>query len=68
MTSHDVRAAMEAQGYTPALVDEYVKVLRTCERQRYAGASLTPDETAALTQAAESALEHLERETAGAPR
>lgn len=65
MTSQDVRAAMLNYGVSAEVVEEYVKVLRTCERQRYSGAVLSPAEAAALTEAAVSALEHFEAEVAG---
>lgn len=68
LTSHDVRGVMEKHGFSESLVEEYVKVLRTCERQRYSGESLGAAEVTALTEAAFAALEHLERETRGGGR
>jgi len=61
MTSQDVREAMTRRGYAPELVEEYVSVLRSCERASYAGAALEPEAAAQLYTAAESALSHLER-------
>ncbi|MFM1919737.1 MAG: hypothetical protein RLZZ303_1371 [Candidatus Hydrogenedentota bacterium] len=65
LTSQDVRDVMVKGGFGDSLVEEYVKVLRTCERYRYAGQAMTPVEVAALTESAYSALDHLERETRG---
>ncbi len=64
MTSQDVRIAMLEYGISAEVVEEYVKVLRTCERQRYSGAVLSAAEAAALTDAAVAALEHFESEVA----
>jgi hypothetical protein len=68
MTSQDVRTAMLEYGISAEVVEEYVKVLRTCERQRYSGAVLSGAEAVALTEAAVAALEHFETEVAGKGR
>jgi hypothetical protein len=65
MTSHDVREIMGLRGFPEEMVQEYVNVLRACERQRYSGAALSPQEATALHEAAARALDHLEQHTAG---
>ena len=61
ITSSDMRALLESRNAAPDLTESIVKILRACERARYAGVKLSSDEIEALTHAATAALDTLEQ-------
>lgn len=60
MTSSDVAALLRENGMDSGITDTVEKVLKSCERARYAGVPLSQDEVAALHEAAIVALDQLE--------
>lgn len=60
MTSEDVRQLLESHQTPPETIERYVKVLKACERARYAGVALAPEEVHALKEAAAVAMDSLE--------
>jgi hypothetical protein len=60
MTSADVRTLLRERGIDEALADGITRILRNCERERYAAAKLAAPEVQALLEAAELALEELD--------
>jgi hypothetical protein len=60
MTSADAKQALEAQGVAADLVENYTKILRACERARYASVRLSDEEMNALAQAADIAMDRLD--------
>jgi len=60
MTSADVRKLLEERGVANESGETLVKILRSCERDRYAAAKLSKDELDALTHAAVSCMDVLE--------
>ena len=60
MTSEDARGILSANSVEQAIVEASVKVLRACERARYASQQLSSDEIIALTRASEGIVEHLD--------
>ncbi|MCX5757507.1 MAG: BatD family protein [Candidatus Hydrogenedentes bacterium] len=60
MTSADVRQAYESRGVGPEETEQVVKILRACERSRYASVKLSVQEVQALADAAVQALERLD--------
>ena len=60
MTSSDVAALLQEHGMDSGVAETVEKVLKSCERARYAGVPLSRDEVAALTEAAIVALDQLE--------
>ncbi len=60
MTSSDVRPLFEQRGIDPDLVDNFTRILRACERARYASARLSPEEVRALSDGAVAAMDRLE--------
>jgi hypothetical protein len=60
MTSNDARALLEAQKLPQDLREGYVKVLRACERERYASQKLTAHEISALRSAALDKLDKVD--------
>ena len=60
LTSADARRAIAARGLPSDLADTVEKILRACERARYAGAQLSPAEINALVDAAVPAMDALE--------
>jgi hypothetical protein len=60
MTSSDTRQLLEARGIEGEQTETVTRILRACERARYASVRLTSDEIDALTQAALAAMDHLE--------
>lgn len=60
VTSADARDLLEARAVSPDDMAGLLKILRTCERARYASAPLSQAELAALVQGAESALERMD--------
>ena len=60
MTSDDVRQLMLRHNLDAEVIARYVKVLRACERHRYAVAGLSEDELKALVRGAEVAIAELE--------
>ena len=62
ITSSDAREALQARGISAELIETFSKVLRACERARYASVQLSRDEAIALVQAASAGIGQLERE------
>ncbi len=62
MTSQDVQRLLDEQNASAEAKAGMVKTLRACERARYGGGTLSPAEVRALTDAAEAAVELLDRE------
>ncbi|MBI1319624.1 MAG: hypothetical protein GC168_11855 [Candidatus Hydrogenedens sp.] len=60
LTSNDVSKVMSSEGFPEALRDGYAKILRACERHRYAGDTLNAHEVQALTEAAAKAMDDLD--------
>jgi len=60
LTSNDVARVMSGEGFPEALRESYSKILRACERHRYAGDMLSADEVQALTEAAAKAMDDLD--------
>lgn len=60
MTSGDAKRLLEASAVPEPLAAGVVKVLRACERDRYAGAKLSRDEVGALAHAAASHMDQIE--------
>jgi len=60
LTSEDVRGLLEGRGLRDEAAENLVKILRACERDRYAAAKLSPAEMDALTRAAVSCVDRLE--------
>jgi hypothetical protein len=60
MTSGDVKRLLDTRGVPEPLAGGVVKVLRACERDRYAGVKLTPDEVGALAHAAAVHMDRIE--------
>jgi hypothetical protein len=60
MTSAEAQLFFEAQRIPAEIADAFHKILKACERARYAGAELSADEVDALTQGAESAMQRLD--------
>ena len=64
MTSQDASAALREYRFSDGVHDPYVKILRECERHRYAGGTLSPQEIQALTEAGAKAMDDFEAELA----
>jgi len=60
MTSPDIKRLLEGNAAPPELTESIVRVLRACERARYAGARHSSAELNALLQAAEPAMDQFE--------
>lgn len=60
MTSSDAVRLLESHGVASDLVANFAKMLRACERARYASSGLSGDEMAALTKAASDAIDRLD--------
>ncbi|HNR34059.1 MAG TPA: BatD family protein [Candidatus Hydrogenedentes bacterium] len=60
MTSDDVRQIYESHGIGSDDTGQVVKILRACERARYAGGKLSGPEVQALADAAVQAIERLD--------
>ncbi len=60
ITSEDARRLLSERVGDTASTQQVVKVLRACERARYAGGQLEREEVLALSQAAEEALDSLD--------
>lgn len=60
MTSSDVEQLLGSRGIENDLVESFRKILRACERARYASAQLSADEIGALVQAAGQAMDRLD--------
>ena len=56
MTSADARTLIKERGIDAAHAENLEKVLRACERARYASQPLSPNELNALISAAEAAI------------
>ena len=67
MTPEDVRRLLEAKEIEPALAENLVKILRSCERRRYAGGELQAQEVQALLSGAQAAMDRLDAHLAGRP-
>ncbi|HOZ49005.1 MAG TPA: BatD family protein [Candidatus Hydrogenedentes bacterium] len=59
MTSADAGRLLESNGVDDSLIQTVVRILRACERARYASGSISPAEVRALTEAALPAMEKL---------
>lgn len=64
MTSADARRTLAERGMPAALGERVEKILRACERARYAGAPLPEPELRALLDAAVQAMDEIEQELA----
>lgn len=60
LTSNDVNKLLEERGVAAETADKLIKILRSCERDRYAAAKLSRDEVDALTHAAAACMDVLE--------
>ncbi|MCC6142167.1 MAG: BatD family protein [Candidatus Hydrogenedentes bacterium] len=60
LTSQDAGALLTAHRIPQDLLDGYVKVMRACERERYASQKLSPHEIAALRSAALDKLDKVD--------
>jgi len=60
LTSADVVERLKDRGIDDALAADVAKILRACERARYASAGLTGDEVRALTEAAVQRVDELD--------
>lgn len=60
MTSADVHTLLRERGIDEALAGSLARILRNCERERYAAAKLAAPEVQALLEAAELALDQLD--------
>jgi hypothetical protein len=60
MTSADVQRLFGSKGVEAELTENFLRILRRCERSRYASATLTPDEVGALAQGGRAALDRLD--------
>jgi len=61
MTSADAGRLLASQNVEPNIVETIVKILRACERARYASTRLSPDEIGALVKGSSNAAEQLEQ-------
>ncbi|MDQ1257479.1 MAG: hypothetical protein QG656_2084, partial [Candidatus Hydrogenedentes bacterium] len=60
MTSADAQRLLQHRGVDPAIEDQFVKILRACERSRYGTGRLSSEEAQALTHAAMTAVDSLD--------
>ena len=60
LTSNEVERLFERNGMDREVAGNFLKILRACERARYASAQLSPEEVNALTHGALASLEGLE--------
>lgn len=60
MTSSDVEQLLGSRGFENDLIEAFRKILRACERARYASVQLSADEIGALVQAAGQAMDRLD--------
>ncbi len=60
MTSGDVKQLFEERGIDGDLVEGFTRILKACERVRYAGVRLSDEEVGALTEAAVVAMDRLD--------
>ena len=60
MTSEDARLLLETRHAPDDIMENCLKVLRVCERERYAAARLNADELGALACGAETVMDRLE--------
>ena len=60
MTSVDARRAIAERGMPNALAESVEKILRACERARYAGAALPEAELCALIDAAVHVMDQID--------
>jgi hypothetical protein len=60
MTPQEARRLLEEAAIESELTDTIIRAMRACERARYAGSSLQPDELGALTRGVISAIDRLE--------
>jgi len=66
LTSHDIALRFQERHVPGEVADQYVQVLRACERARYAGANLADQELKALHEGALTAIAALDRLEGGA--
>jgi hypothetical protein len=62
MTSAEAQLLFDARGIHSDVAGGVVKILKACERARYAAAELSPDEIGALTEGARAAMYALDEE------
>jgi hypothetical protein len=60
LTSAEARELLREKDLPPALMEQYLRLLRTCERKQYSGAGLNPREARALADAALETVEKLD--------
>ncbi|MBI5092354.1 MAG: BatD family protein [Candidatus Hydrogenedentes bacterium] len=60
LTSSDLRQLLETKKTGSELTESIVKIVKACERARYAAVKLSDDEIKALTNAADTAMNKLE--------
>lgn len=65
MTAADASLLLDQQHAPPEIAHSFIKILRTCERARYGGATLTSDETGALIDGAATAVRRLDAHIKG---
>ena len=61
MTSAEARLFFASQRVPDDIAEPFHKILKACERARYAASELSPDEVAALIQGAKTGMERLEQ-------
>jgi len=61
MTSNDIQEQLIEANFGPSLVDNAVKILRACERARYASQGLTENEIHALVHGARAFVNELDQ-------
>ncbi|MBI2424086.1 MAG: protein BatD [Candidatus Hydrogenedentes bacterium] len=61
MTSEDARAVLSRHLPQPEMVEGLLKILRRCERYRYAGSALQANELQALIEGAQTVVEQVEQ-------
>ncbi|MBM3289206.1 MAG: protein BatD [Candidatus Hydrogenedentes bacterium] len=61
MTSAEAHIFFESHGVPADIADAFGKILKACERARYAAAQLSADEVGALIQGAQAGMERLDQ-------
>lgn len=68
LTSAEAQLFLESRRIPEDVADAFTRILRKCERARYAAAELSADETGALIQGAETAMHRLDEYLKGGGR
>ena len=61
LTASDITPLFESQGLGPEYAENFIKILRACDRAHYASARLSEDEIHALTEAAIASIDQTDR-------